>query len=75
MTNDMRKIAITLDQETLDLLDRIEGSSPTRFPDRSAVVRAAIRSYAQERERLAIRENRRMLEKQLRAMVRESAKP
>jgi Arc/MetJ-type ribon-helix-helix transcriptional regulator len=76
----MRTIAITIDEETLRLIDQLHRSS-RRFRSRSALVRAAIRAYAsQERERLSrdrelrvIRENKRPLDRQLKAMVQEQA--
>ncbi len=78
----MKTIAITIDEETLGLIDRLHRSS-RRFRSRSALVRAAIRAYAvQERERRSraretqvIRENKRLLDRQLRALVKEQATP
>jgi Arc/MetJ-type ribon-helix-helix transcriptional regulator len=78
----MKTIAITVDEETLDLIDRLHRSS-RRFRSRSAMVRAAIRVYAaqeqerrsREREARVIRENKRLLERQLRALVKEQAIP
>jgi len=75
-------IAITIDEETLGLLNRLLRSSP-RFRSRSALVRAAIRAYAAQerqrreraRERQVIRENKRLLDRQLRALVKEQATP
>ena len=78
----MKTIAITVDDETLSLMDRLHRSS-RRFRSRSALVRAAIRAYAaQESERRArvrelevIRENKQLLDRQLKALVREQATP
>jgi len=78
----MKTIAITVDEETLVLIDRLHRSS-RRFRSRSALVRAAIRAYAaQERERRSrereaqvVRENKRLLDRQLRALVKEQATP
>jgi Arc/MetJ-type ribon-helix-helix transcriptional regulator len=78
----MKTIAITVDEETLRLIDQLHRSS-RRFRSRSAFVRAAIRAYAsQERERRSrerelrvIRENKRLLDRQLKAMVKEQANP
>lgn len=78
----MKTIAIIIDEATLDLIDRLHGSS-RRFRSRSAVIRAAIRAYAaRERERRTraherrvIRENKRLLDRQLSALVREQGKP
>ena len=76
----MRTIAITVDEETLGLIDRLQRSS-RRFRSRSALIRAAIRAFAvRERERRAqaheqrvIRENKTLLDRQLRALVKEQA--
>jgi Arc/MetJ-type ribon-helix-helix transcriptional regulator len=76
----MKTIAVTIDEETLKLMDRLHRSS-RRFCSRSALVRAAIRAYAaQERERRSrerelrvFRENKSLLDRQLRALVREQA--
>jgi Arc/MetJ-type ribon-helix-helix transcriptional regulator len=78
----MKTIAITVDEETLDLIDRLHRSSH-RFRSRSALVRAAIRAFAaqeherrsREREAQVIRENKRLLDRQLRALVKEQATP
>ena len=78
----MRTIAITIDDETLGLIDELHRSS-RRFRSRSALVRAAIRAYAslererrsRERELRVIRENKALLDRQLKAMVKEQATP
>ena len=78
----MRTIAITIDDETLGLIDQLHRSS-RRFRSRSALVRAAIRAYAslererrsRERELRVIRENKALLDRQLKAMVKEQATP
>jgi len=77
----MKTIAITIDEASLDLIDRLHGPS-RRFRSRSALIRAAIRAYAtrererrtRARERRVIRENKRLLDRQLRALVKEQAK-
>ncbi len=77
----MKTIAITIDKETLDLMERILRSS-RRFRSRSALVRAALRAYAAQeseslaraRELRAMRENKRLLNRQLRALIKEQAK-
>jgi Arc/MetJ-type ribon-helix-helix transcriptional regulator len=78
----MKTIAITIDDETLGLMERLHRSSP-QFRSRSALVRAAIRAYAaQERERRSrereyrvIRQNKSLLDRQLRALVTEQEAP
>jgi Arc/MetJ-type ribon-helix-helix transcriptional regulator len=78
----MRTIAISIDDETLGLIDQLHRSS-RRFRSRSALVRAAIRAYAslererrsRERELRVIRENKALLDRQLKAMVKEQATP
>jgi Arc/MetJ-type ribon-helix-helix transcriptional regulator len=78
----MKTIAITIDEETLGMIDQLHRSS-RRFRSRSALVRAAIRAYAareresrsRARETQVIRENKRLLDRQLRALVKEQATP
>ncbi len=75
----MKTIAITVDEETLALIDNL-GSS-TKFRSRSALVRAAIREYAEqvqrrreeEREREIIRKNKDVLDRELKALIAEQA--
>jgi Arc/MetJ-type ribon-helix-helix transcriptional regulator len=77
----MKTIAITVDEETLDLIDELHGAS-TEFRSRSALIRAAVREYAaqvhrrleEERERELFRENKGILDKQLKALVKEQAR-
>jgi Arc/MetJ-type ribon-helix-helix transcriptional regulator len=76
----MKTIAITIDEETLGLMDRLHRSS-RRFRSRSALVRAAIRAFAVQdqerrsraREAQVIRKNKRLLDRQLRVLVKEQA--
>ena len=76
----MKTIAITVDEETLDLIDKLLGSA-SEFRSRSALVRAAIREYAaqvhkrleEERERELVHKNKDLLDKQLKALVEEQA--
>ncbi len=76
----MKTIAITVDEETLALIDHL-GSS-TEFRSRSALVRAAIREYAEqvqrrreeEREREIIRKNKDLLDRELKALIAEQAR-
>jgi metal-responsive CopG/Arc/MetJ family transcriptional regulator len=77
----MKTIAITIDEETLRLVDQIHRSS-RRFRSRSSLIRAAIRDYAvRERERRSeaherrvFRDNKRLLDRQLKALVKAQAK-
>ena len=76
----MKTIAITVDEETLELIDKLHGSS-SEFRSRSALIRAAIREYAarvhkrleEERERELVHKNKDLLDKQLKALVEEQA--
>jgi Arc/MetJ-type ribon-helix-helix transcriptional regulator len=78
----VKTIAITIDEETLELMNQLQRSS-RRFRSRSAFVRSAVRAYAarererhsRERELRAIRENKRLLDRQLKALVKTQAKP
>lgn len=77
----MKTIAITIDEQTLKLVDQLHRSSK-QFRSRSALIRAAIRDYAvrererrsQEHERKVFRDNKRLLDRQLRALVKEQAR-
>jgi metal-responsive CopG/Arc/MetJ family transcriptional regulator len=76
----MKTIAITVDEETLALIDELYDASTT-FRSRSALVRAAIREYAilarkradEERERAIIHANKDRLNKELAALISEQA--
>lgn len=76
----MKTIAVTIDEETMDLIDKLQGTS-SEFRNRSALVRAAIREYAarvhkrieEDRERELVHKNKDLLEKQLKALVEEQA--
>lgn len=76
----MKTIAITVDEETLALIDELQSSS-AQFQSRSALVRAAIREYSQrlrrrleeDRERGIVQQNKDLLGKQLKALVEEQA--
>ena len=77
----MRTIAITVDDETLALIDELYETTNT-FSSRSALVRAAIREYArlarkraeEERERANFHANKNRLDKELAALISEQAK-
>jgi len=75
---DMKTIAITIDDDTLERVDRIGGGR-----SRSRVIREAVQEYVtrleraaeEERERAVIRRHRSRLARQVRALVRAQAKP
>ena len=79
--SNMKTIAITVDEETLELIDELRGSN-AEFASRSALVRAAIREYAarlrkrleEERERELVHQNKELLNKELKALVEEQAR-
>lgn len=78
----MKPMTVTIDEETLRLLDGLAGASPG-LRSRSALVRAAIREFVErerrrqleERERTILRKHRQMLRRQARALLREQAGP
>ena len=77
MLFDMKTIAITIDDDTLERVDRIGGSR-----SRSRVIREAVKEYVArleraaegEREATVIRRHRGRLAQQARALVRVQAK-
>lgn len=78
----MKTIAISIDQKTLETVDELVTQS-SHFRNRSAVVRAAVRAFAEdelrrqaeERERAVLRKNRQKLSRQARALIEEQARP
>lgn len=88
MKGNMKTIAVTIDAETLDAVDRI-GSGPAKSGharsrgNRSAIVRAALRRYVEarvreeqeEHDRRVFARHRKKLERQARALVAEQAAP
>jgi metal-responsive CopG/Arc/MetJ family transcriptional regulator len=78
----MKTIAVTVDETTLRLLDELTAEGPGRRT-RSALVRAALKDFAErerrrvveEREREIFRKNRKQLARQGRALVRDQARP
>ena len=78
----MRNIAITIDEPTLQLLDKLSAAS-NRPRARSALVRRAIREFAEReqrrlleaREDAILRKHRRRLAEQTRALVAAQAHP
>lgn len=78
----MKTIAITIDETTLRLLDELAVSSPQR-KSRSALVRTAIRGFAEQQRRRKtkadedriLRVNRKRLAREAKALVAEQALP
>jgi metal-responsive CopG/Arc/MetJ family transcriptional regulator len=78
----MKTIAVTVDEATLRLLDELAASQSGRRT-RSALVRAALRQYAEserrreveERERDIFRKHRKQLGLQARSLIRDQARP
>ena len=71
--NNMKTIAITIDEKTLEMLDELTANSP-RARNRSALVCAAIQEFAQRtrRRELEAREDR-MLNNRRRRLRRQAA--
>jgi metal-responsive CopG/Arc/MetJ family transcriptional regulator len=78
----MKTIAISVDEETLKLLDDLTGRAPGRRT-RSALVRAALREFAErerrrqveDRERAIFRKHRERLAREARVLIKEQARP
>jgi metal-responsive CopG/Arc/MetJ family transcriptional regulator len=81
MTN-MKTIAVTIDEGTLQLLDELTAGEPRRRT-RSALVRTALREFAErerrrqveEREREIFRQNRKQLAREARMLLADQARP
>jgi Arc/MetJ-type ribon-helix-helix transcriptional regulator len=79
----MKTIAITIDSALLRSLDRLAASVPGRRPNRSDLVRRALRDFLRAQERAAreaeeaaiLRRHRRRLRREASALVREQARP
>jgi predicted transcriptional regulator len=77
----MKTIAVTVDEGTLKLLDELTGASP-RLRSRSALVRKALREFAERERRREIeakdgevfRKHRKRLARQTRLLVTEQAR-
>jgi len=77
----MKTIAVTVDDATLKLLDELTGGEPRRRT-RSALVRSALREFAErerrrkidEREREIFRTNRKQLAREARLLIEEQAR-
>jgi metal-responsive CopG/Arc/MetJ family transcriptional regulator len=78
----MKTIAVTIDDVTLELLNKLGASEP-RPRSRSALVRAALREYAErerrradeEREGKIFRKHRRQLAREARQLIDRQARP
>ena len=78
----MKTIAVTVDEVTLKLLDQLTEASP-RLRSRSALVRKALREFAERERRREIeakdgevfRKHRKRLARQTRLLVAEQARP
>ena len=78
----MKTIAITIDETTLRLLDELAVFSPQR-KSRSALVRTAIRGFAEQQRRRKteadedriLRANRKRLAREAKALIAEQALP
>jgi metal-responsive CopG/Arc/MetJ family transcriptional regulator len=78
----MKTIAVTVDEATLKLLDELTSGEHGRRT-RSALVRAALRQYAEgerrreveDREREIFRKKGKQLAQQARLLVRDQARP
>jgi metal-responsive CopG/Arc/MetJ family transcriptional regulator len=85
MIIDMVTIAITIEEATLERLDRVLHARPSgrRTPSRSGLIRTAVGEYldrrdraqAEERDAAAFSTHRRRLARQAEALIREQAKP
>jgi metal-responsive CopG/Arc/MetJ family transcriptional regulator len=77
----MKTIAVTIDEDTLKLLDELKGGTSRR--SRSALVRTALREFAERehrreveaKERAVFRKHRKRLARQARALIAEQARP
>ena len=78
----MKTIAVTVDDVTLSLLDELTAGAPRRRT-RSALVRAALREFAERKRRRVIeareqeifRRNRKQLAREARLLIKEQARP
>jgi Arc/MetJ-type ribon-helix-helix transcriptional regulator len=85
MFSNMKTIAVSIDERTIELLDALVGMPGEGFDrrSRSAVVRAAVREFAERESRCRIearesdilKRNRKRLGRQARALITEQARP
>ena len=83
MLNNMKTIAITIEEDILQRIDQAVGKAKGAPVNRSQFIREAVRDYLarmektveEEREREIFRRNRRRLHQQAVALIKEQAKP
>jgi metal-responsive CopG/Arc/MetJ family transcriptional regulator len=83
MINNMKTIAITIEEGVLERIDRLTRRQGSTDTNRSRLIRRAVREYvsrvereeAQEREAAIVRRHRARLARQAAALVRQQAKP
>ncbi len=81
--NNMRTIAITIEEPMLERVDRLASGSGQKRRNRSQIIREAVREYVsrverhaqEEHEAAIVRRHRVQLARQARALVRAQAKP
>ncbi|MBI4483332.1 MAG: ribbon-helix-helix protein, CopG family [Acidobacteria bacterium] len=81
--SNMKTIAITIDEPTLQRIDRLVAVESTSWKSRSEVVRQAVQEFVarlermgeEERERKIFRRHRSRLNRQAAALVKEQARP
>jgi metal-responsive CopG/Arc/MetJ family transcriptional regulator len=79
----VKTIAITIDEDVLERLDRLARRSGEARMNRSRLIRQAVREHVlrlerqaeDEREAAIVRRHRGRLARQARALIREQAKP
>ncbi len=79
----MKTIAITMDEATLEQVDRLVARGDKSIRNRSQLIREAVRAHVSRLERLTdderegavVRRHRGRLARQASALVREQAKP
>ena len=80
--SNMKTIAVSIDEGTLKLLDQLAGTSG-RARSRSALVRAALREFAERardreieaHEGRILKEHRKRLAREAAALIKEQARP
>ena len=79
----MKTIAITIDEKTLQRIDRIMSGESAPWKSRSEIVRQALREFIarleraaeEEREREILHRHRSLINRQAAALIKEQAKP
>jgi len=78
----MKTIAISIEDETLDRMDKLTATNDRRFRNRSKMIQEAMREYLgrierieeENRERAILRQHRGRLARQADALVKEQSK-